>query len=211
MRNVQAWGWLAAGVVALGLNGIYHDQGAELAHQVAEQVAERVSERSAALVERISGQADQILADARAEVGAGVRLVAAHDEVASCRVSEALARAQAKMARTQGEFAHFEAMSARQEAELAALDGDQIKVDQEEIEQQVEAQIARVHIASFSVDPVIDPVKIRVVCPRVRVNVPALRIPPVHVRAVTIPHVHVPRLRFPELAISDSESNSGPI
>jgi hypothetical protein len=177
MRNLQAWGWLVAGVVALGLNGISHDREAELV----QRVAERVSERSAALVERVTGQADPILAEVRAEV----QMIAAHDETASCRLSEVLARAQAMLARSQGEFAHFEAMSARQEAQLADFEANR-----EQIEQQVDEQVTRLRIASVAVAPV----RIRVVCPRVRVNVPVVRIAPLHVHAVTMPRVNLPQL-----------------
>jgi hypothetical protein len=193
MRNLQAWGWLAAGVVALGLNGMYHDRGVELAHRVAAEMSEK-STALAALVERASGQADQILAQVREEVRSDVRaevrpeirreapVAPAPVEIASCRVSAALARAQSRIERIQNKFAFFEAMSAQRQAlaELAA--------DQEQIEREVEVQIARVQI------PAVDPVKIRVVCPRVRVSVPAVRISPVRVRAVTLQLPSLPQL-----------------
>ncbi len=35
MKTTQGWGWLTAGVLALGLNGIYHDGGAAWAHRIA--------------------------------------------------------------------------------------------------------------------------------------------------------------------------------
>jgi hypothetical protein len=38
MKTTQAWGWLAAGVLALGLNGIYHDGGAAWAHRAVGRV-----------------------------------------------------------------------------------------------------------------------------------------------------------------------------
>ena len=38
MKNTQAWGWLAAGVLALGLNGMYQDGGAAWAQRVVNQV-----------------------------------------------------------------------------------------------------------------------------------------------------------------------------
>jgi hypothetical protein len=41
MKNAQAWGWLAAGVLALGLNGIYQDGGAAWAHRAVTQVMAR--------------------------------------------------------------------------------------------------------------------------------------------------------------------------
>ncbi len=36
MKTTQGWGWLAAGVLALGLNGIYQDGGAAWAHRIVE-------------------------------------------------------------------------------------------------------------------------------------------------------------------------------
>ncbi|MGD0760452.1 MAG: hypothetical protein ABR921_16250 [Candidatus Sulfotelmatobacter sp.] len=39
--KTQAWAWLTAGVVALGLNGFYHDGGAAWAHRIAERVSDR--------------------------------------------------------------------------------------------------------------------------------------------------------------------------
>ena len=41
MKTTQAWAWLTAGVLALGLNGFYHDGGAVWAHRIADQLAEK--------------------------------------------------------------------------------------------------------------------------------------------------------------------------
>jgi hypothetical protein len=206
--KTQAWAWLTAGVVALGLNGFYHDGGAEWAHQV----ADRISDQSAAVAERVSGRAEQFLENAG--------MVAARSETASCRLSTALARAQTKMARAQNRFAHFRAMSDRNGAQVVELE-----MNQAQIEQRVEAQLARVQFASA----VVNPVQVRVVCPRVRVNVPVvriprieipeinvpeIRIPEVRIPRVSIPHVSIPRLpvvRIPAPVIADADSDNGPI
>ena len=201
--KTQAWAWLTAGVVALGLNGFYHDGGAEWAHRV----ADRLSDQSSVVAERVSGRAEQFLENAG--------MVAARSETASCRLSTALARAQTKMARTQNRFAHFQAMSARNGAQVVELE-----MNQAQVEQRVEAQLARVQFASA----VVDPVQVRVVCPRVRVNVPGVRIPRVEIPEINIPEIRVPEVRIPEVriprlpvvripapVIADADSDNGPI
>jgi hypothetical protein len=206
--KTQAWAWLTAGVMALGLNGFYHDGGAEWAHRV----ADRLSDQSAVVAERVSGRAEQFLENAG--------MVAARSETASCRLSTALARAQTKLARTQNRFAHFQAMSARNGAQVVELE-----MNRAQVEPRVEAQLARVQFASA----VVDPVQVRVVCPRVRVNVPVVRIPRVEIPQVNIPEIRVPEVRIPEVriprvsiprlpvvriptpVIADADSDTGPI
>ena len=124
MKTTQGWGWLAAGVLALGLNGFYHDGGAAWAHRV----ADRVAEQSGALADLASDRGDGFMGKAH--------LVAARDENASCRLATAVARVRGGM--TRNSMAHFEALSARQEAALARV---------EESRARVEAQIARVRLA----------------------------------------------------------------
>ncbi len=111
MKTTQAWGWLTAGVLALGLNGFYHDAGAEWAHRL----VDRVVYSSAAVVALASGRADQFLEQAK--------MVVARDETQSCRLGTAMARIQTRVARADTGFVRFDAMSAREEAQLARLDG----------------------------------------------------------------------------------------
>jgi hypothetical protein len=181
--KTQAWAWLTAGVVALGLNGFYHDGGAAWAHRI----AERVSDRSDFVVQRVSDRADQLLAEVRM---AGVR-----DETASCRMSTALARFQTRMARTQNRLAQTRFAQTRfADSKIA----------------QVDAQVVRMRFAPVVIDRaafkrvVIDPIRIRVACPQVRVNVPAVRIP-----VVSVPRM--PAIRIPAPVISGADSDSGPI
>ncbi|HEY6339657.1 MAG TPA: hypothetical protein VIW68_14285 [Candidatus Sulfotelmatobacter sp.] len=217
MRNTQAWAWLTAGVVALGLNGFYHDGGAAWAHRVAQSV----SDRADYAIERVSGRAEQILAQSQMPVD-GVetgREETGRVETASCRVSTALAQMQTRMARTQTAVAHFNGMSAREQAQ-----GDRWQAEQDRVEARVQAQIerqmARVRVAA----DVVDPVEIRVACPRVRVNVPAVRIPAVDVGEISIPKIQIPEIHVPGVsiprtpsvritapAVSGDESDSGPI
>ena len=60
VKTTQAWGWLAAGVLAAGLNAAYHDGGLEWAHRI----ADRVQHGSAAVVALAGGRADQFVAEA---------------------------------------------------------------------------------------------------------------------------------------------------
>ena len=121
MKTTQGWGWLAAGVLALGLNGIYHDGGAAWAHRNVDGVMARIVNQSGAVIALASGRADRFVANAN--------LVAARDETASCRLATAVARFQSKMARMQSGMAHFEAMSARQEAALARVEANRARIE----------------------------------------------------------------------------------
>lgn len=203
--KTQAWAWLTAGVVALGLNGFYHDGGAEWAHRV----SERISDRSDFVVQRVSERADQFVAE--------VRTAAVRDETASCPLSTALAEFQSRMAGAgfaqnqtrfaQTKLAHFEGMTDREQARVDRSEAIHARAEARaaQVEARVDAQMARMHFAPAAFERiVIDPVKIQVVCPRVRVNVPALRIP-----VVNIPRM--PVIRIPAPVISGSESDTGPI
>jgi len=171
MKTTQAWGWLAAGVVALGLNGFYQDGGAAWAHRAVDSVVERVADRSGALVELASERVDQVTEKAN--------LVATGDEPASCRLASAMARFQTKIAATQAGVAHFEAMSARQEAALARVEANRARI---------EAQAVRVRVAPVAFNALRIPV---VACPRVRVNVPRVNVPRMPMIRVPAPMVHV--------------------
>ena len=173
--KTQAWGWLTAGVLALGLNGIYQDGGAAWAHRVVGGVVARVADRSGAVLALATGRADWFMSRAA--------MVAEQDQTASCRWATAVARFQTrfqtKMARTQTGMAHFEAMSAREEAALARMEANRARI---------EAEVARVRIMPMAFDAAKVPV---VVCPRVRVNVPRVVVPRVPVVRIPAPVVHV--------------------
>jgi hypothetical protein len=168
MKTTQAWGWLAAGILALGLNGIYQDGGAEWVHRNVDGVIARIADRSGAVLALASGRTDWLLAKAN--------LLAARDETASCRVGAAVARMQAKMARTQsGRLAEFEAMSARQEAALARVEANRARI---------ESQVARVRFSPVAFNTVNGPV----VCPRL--NIPRVTVPRMPVMNVQTPAVN---------------------
>jgi hypothetical protein len=164
VMKTQAWGWLAAGVLALGLNGIYQDGGAEWLHRNVDQVIAQIADRSEGVLALAAGRADWFLAKAN--------LAASRNEATSCRVANAVARVQSKMARSQERFADFEVMSAREEAALARLEANR---------ERIEAQVARVQFSPAAFDGV----KVQAICPRVRVHVPRVRIP-------RIPAIHIP-------------------
>lgn len=171
--KTQAWGWLAAGILALGSNGVYHDGGAAWLQRNVDRVIARVEDRSGAVLALATGRADWFIAR--------VHLAAARNETGACRMATAMARIQGKLTRAQGGMAGFEAMSAREEAAMARVEADQARI---------EAQMARVSYAAF------DPVKVRVICPRVRVeirqvNIPRVNIPRIPAVHVTVPDVHV--------------------
>jgi hypothetical protein len=151
--KTQAWAWLTAGVLALGLNGFYHDGGAAWAHRI----ASRVAEQSETLTDLASERVDGFVGKAS--------LVAARNETASCQLATAVARFQTKIARRQTRMANFESMSARQEVALARV---------EEQRARIEEQVARVPLSPVVFNEVEIPV---VSCPRVRVNVPHVAVP----------------------------------
>jgi hypothetical protein len=167
MKTTQAWGWLAAGVLALGLNGIYHDGGAAWAHFAVGRAIDRITARTEPVLALAAGRVDWFAA----KTGA----IAARNETAACRWATAMARVQTKIARTETGFADVEARTAREEAALARVEVNRARI---------EAQVERVRF-----DPaVFDGVKLRIACPRVRVQVPQVRIPQVVVQP---PVIHI--------------------
>jgi len=174
----QGWYWLAAGVMALGLNGAYHDAGAEWV----QRIGDRVVSRSAAVIALASGRAERFLTLAQ--------LSTAREQTTSCRFATAIARLQTKIAHTQTGYAQtgrdFEAMKARQESALARLEAKRA---------QIEAQVARLPIETASFEPMLRDsfgmsfaprqIKVPMVCPRVRVNNPR------NVMTVPAPMVHL--------------------
>lgn len=178
MKTTQAWGWLTAGVLALGLNGIYQDGGAAWAHRI----VDRVADRSGAVLALASGRPDRFMEKAQ--------VVAVRERTQSCKLATAVARIQTRMTRPQIAFAHFEAMSARNEAALAGLEANRLQMESELARVQVVA--SEIHVPAISVPAInireISVPKVTVVCPRVRVSVPrpTVRIPApvVHVRTL---------------------------
>lgn len=164
--KTQAWGWLTAGVLALGLNGIYQDGGAAWMHRNVDAVIANVASKSGAVLALAAGRADLFLAKANQ---AGVR-----NENASCRFATAVARVQSKLMRAQDGMADYEAMSAREEAAMARLEAQRARM---------EARFEHVRFSPVAFDGV------QVSCPRVRVRIPRVNIPNIPAVHVTVPDV----------------------
>ena len=172
----QEWYWLAAGVMALGLNGVYHDGGAEWAH--------RLVNRSAAVVALASLDSERFLASAQ--------ILSAREQTALCGMATEMARLQTKMARTETGFAHFDAMTAQQEAGVARLETNRAQFEAGRA--RMEAQVARLEFASAGLSPELGVafapkrIKLPVICPRVRVNIPRtfVRVPAPTVQVETL-------------------------
>jgi hypothetical protein len=162
MKMTQAWGWLAAGVLAAGLNASYYDGGFQWAHQV----ADRVGHSSAAVL------ADQFLSEAQ--------LLTGRRENPSCPLATTLARVQTRIARTQ---TGFDVMSAREEAQLARLEANRARM-----ESRIAVQAAHFRIATANFAPVaLKALPAPVVCPRVRVNIPQMPM----IKMPVAPEIHI--------------------
>ncbi len=179
--KTQAWGWLVAGVVALGLNGFYQDGGFAQAHRV----VDRIESRSAVVLALATGRADQVFSEAQ--------FVTPPEETTPCRLGTALARAEARIVRTQTTVGRWEATSARQEAQFARLEGDQAR------REAVQIRLACSRIPAVTVNPVVIRAMRIEACPRVHVNMP--RIPRVDAPTVNIPRIDIPRISIPKISV----------
>ena len=166
--KTQAWGWLAAAVLAAGLNYSYHEGGMQWAHEI----ADRVGHNTGAVLALATGRADQFLAEAR--------MLNVGREEPQCPLTAAMAEVQDSFEQPNAAIDRLEAMSAREQARLARLEANRARM-----EAQIQAKLARVRFADANFSPVVVRVP-RIDCPRVRVNIP--RMPRIKVPA---PAVHV--------------------
>ncbi len=164
--KTQAWGWLAAAVMAAGLNASYHDGGLRWAHEIANQV----KHNTGAVLALATGRADQFVTEAN--------LVAAAKQSSPCPLAAALAEARAIAVPTQMEVRRFEVMSAREQATLARIETRRARI---------EARVAQLHIPAMAFNPVVVQAPTRSFCPRVRVSMP--RIPAVKMPMLPVVHV----------------------
>jgi methylthioribose-1-phosphate isomerase len=135
--KTQALGWMAAGVLALGVNGVYQGGGARWVHRA----LERATLETTGVLALATGRADRFLTEAR--------LLTERDETASCRLGTALARMQTNVARSATQVFRMETLSARQEARVARFETDRAR-----IEAQVAAKVARLHVMTVSLNKV---------------------------------------------------------
>jgi hypothetical protein len=161
MKSTQAWGWLTAGVLALGLNGIYHDGGAAWAHRAVDQVIGRITERTAPVLALASGRVEWFAAESRAAM--------VTKEIASCRWASTIARFQSGVAGVHSGLGRLQAVSARQEAQFARQEAQLARLEANRA--RIEARMASIRIPDVKVD-----VNVPAVCPRVHVNVPRVRV-----------------------------------
>ena len=114
--KTQAWGWLAAAVMAAGLNASYHDGGLRWAHEIANQV----KHNTGAVLALATGRADQFVTEAN--------LVAAAKQSSPCPLAAALAEARTVVVPTQVELRRFDVMSAREQAKLARVEAERARI-----------------------------------------------------------------------------------
>jgi hypothetical protein len=207
--KTQAWGWLAAAVLAAGLNSSYHNGGLEWAHEIVNSAQHNTN----AVLALATGRADRFLAEARMlqldrrQDGAlDADDTAVNVEVRHCPLAAAIARAQNSFDQSQAEFDDVQALSAREQAKLARLEANRAR-----IEAQVDAKLAGMEFARnkfriadnfSSTDIDFDPVV---------VQVPRIHCPRVHVAMPHIPRVRVqiPRIEVPVVQIDNGDE--GPI
>lgn len=191
MKTTQAWGWLAAGVLAAGLNASYHDGGLPVAHEV----VSRLEHRSEVLLTLASARTEQFLAETAAEA----RLAQARTRIV--RSDAGLARVEVMSASDEAQLARFEANRAQIEAQVEAAQ-DEAQDQVQEVQDQVHARVAevqarvrarvqanvvRIHIPAVAMSPVVVSTPRVLACSRIRVNIPR---PPV-VRIPSVPVIHI--------------------
>jgi hypothetical protein len=167
MKSTQAWGWLAAGVLAAGLNAAYHDGGFAWAHRIADQ-AQHVS---SAVVALASGHADQFLAEAQ-------MLTASNDEFSDA----ADAKADQQVAWAEAAYARAEAFQAREQAHCARIRAEHARIEQRIAarqsfmrapEAEIETTFRTIEIPGIPATRIEIP-QVKIHCSYVRMNLPAM-------------------------------------
>jgi hypothetical protein len=148
--KTQGLAWLAAGVLALGLNGTLQDSGADWAHQI----VDRISDQTTALVDQTSERAQNLLTEARMRLSG--------DENTSCRAAAVVTRWQAQSDR-------MTARRARIEARIESV-RDRVEV------RTVRLRVASAQFDPIVVNAPVECPRVRVNAPRVRVVVPNVNI-----------------------------------
>lgn len=166
--KTQAWGWLAAAVLAAGLNASYHDGGLQWVHEAVYQVKHNTT----AVLALATGRADQFMAE--------TRVVEARRQTPSCPWSAAVAEARTMHVPDQVDWQRIEAISAGQRAQLARLEARRARLE------------AQLHLPAEAFNPVVVQVPGFSICPRARVkapHIPAIKLP-------AVPMVHVSNAGF---------------
>ncbi len=175
----QAWGWLAAGVLAAGLNASYFDGGLQRAHRIADHVVES----SGAVLALFTGQTNQFLTQAR--------LLAARDQTSMCPLTTMIARVKSAVidqiassqsnASPQGiEIAKL--MAARPDAQFPRTQTRRTRLNEE-----IAARTAHFRMMAAFAPVVLEPLPVPATCSRIRVSVPAIPV----IRMPATPTLHL--------------------
>src|SRR5215475_5533004 len=103
--KIQALGWLAAGVLAAGLNSSYHNGGLEWAHRI----ADRVEYNTSAVLALATGHADRFYNETRLTEARMARV--GEENSSPCRLSLAMAQVEKAIPLSDATFAQFDRMS----------------------------------------------------------------------------------------------------
>jgi len=178
MATEKAWYWLAAGVLALGLNGAYHDGEFPWLHSLAD--------RPCALLERVTEQKDRFFATAEIMLGGEPSTIARAQERLA-RLQERLSTAQVDRIRRRLEVAQCKIT--RAQAKVVVLEHNQLC-----------SGTSRVVVHVPTVDmPVMPAVNVRAFMSTV--TVPSVQIPEINIPQVNIPRIRIPQVRVPQIHV----------
>lgn len=174
MASDKAWYWLAAGVLALGINGAYQDGEFQWAH--------RIADRSAVMVQQVRNEGCRLVAIAETFLG---------------RDSSGFERAQDQLARVQDRLSHRQMERMQRQMEMAQY---QVERAQRMVVMQQDEPCSHSHRFMVQVPEVNVPaVNVRAFVPNV--NVPAVTVPAVTIPAVQIPEIRVPQVTIPRIDV----------
>ena len=158
----KAWYWLAAGVLALGLNGYYQDGGFQGLHRLSDSAATTIAETRSQITETAT-LAEVTLAEyARCERPAPSNVLISSQMILPQAGVGIPAQTQVRLARMQERLEALQA--ARAEARMARL--QQVLAQREMRRAQVEVQNGRIDVLDQG------EVRVAVPLPRVEVNIP---------------------------------------
>jgi TolA-binding protein len=184
MASDKAWYWLAAGVLALGINGAYQDGEFAWAH--------RIADRSTAMVQQVRNEGCRLVAMAEMLLG--------RDSSGVERVQDQLARVQDQVSRRQMERMQRQMEMAQYQVERAQR---MVVMQQDEPcshSHRFMVQVPEVNVPAVNVRAFVPNVNVPAVTVPA-VTIPAAQIPEIRVPQVTIPRIDVPTVRIPAVKI----------
>jgi hypothetical protein len=181
MAYEKGWFWMAAGVLALGLNGAYQDGEFQWVHAAAQ--------RSVHAIEQASDQASRVIDVAEVMLG---RTPASLE-----RTEVALQRVQAKVACKRFEMAQREMAKAQVQRDLASA-----RVDHQLAQMQMKMQMNMDRVRAITIER-----SSRINCPEMSRVVVMTSVPRIDLS--NLPEVHIPQITIPSIA-PHAHSN-GPI